>query len=367
MVRVALATVVACCLGISAAVADDVADFYRGKRMTMLISGPAGSGYDLYARLLAQNLPRHIPGNPTIVSQNMPAAAGLVLLNTAYNTGARDGTLLFTLHFNLPLYQAMGGRGIQFDIAKLIGLGRLLASNAVIGVHRDSKTGVKTLEDAKRVVTTIGSTGASSNATVYPSIMNNLVGTKFKVINGYNGQTGVFLAMERGEIDGFGSFSYLTFKSVKPDWLENKVFYPLVQWGETREDAWPDVPTAIDVAQTPADKRAMELASVGSDVGFSYFMPPDVPAPRVAALRKAFENMIVDPAFLAEAEKSNAPLRTASGEHMEEMVRRVLSAPPEVIERLTQLMVANGGVRCEDYTKAEFCAKAAESAATESK
>lgn len=359
LARLALAVSILA-FSISVASADSVADFYKGKRITLLISGPAGSGYDAYARLLANNLSRYIPGNPTIVPQNMPAAAGLVLLNTAYNTGARDGTLIFTLHFNLPLYQAMGGRGIHFDIAKLIGLGRLLASNAVIGVGRDSKSGVKNLEDAKHHVATIGSTGASSNSTVYPSIMNNLIGTKFKVINGYQGQNGVFLAMERGEIDGFGSFSYLTFKSVKPDWLENKVFYPIVQWGEKREEAWSDVPTAIDVAKSPIDKKAMALASVGSDIGFSYFMPPDVPANRVAALRKAFNDMIADPAFLAEADKAKMYLRTASGEHMEEMVKNVLNASPEVIKRLADLMVSNGGARCEDYTKAELCGKKAE-------
>jgi tripartite-type tricarboxylate transporter receptor subunit TctC len=351
------ALVAAVCVLATAASADPVADFYKGKRMTLLISGPAGSGYDQYARLLGSNIGRFIPGNPTVVPQNMPAAAGLVLLNTAYNTGARDGTLIFGLHFNLPLYQAMGGRGVQFDIAKLIGLGRLLASNAVIGVGKSSKTGVKNLEDAKKRVTTIGSTGASSNATVYPSIMNNLIGTKFKVINGYEGQNGVFLAMDRGEIDGFGSFSYLTFKAVKPDWLENKTFYPLVQWGEKREEAWSDVPTAIDVAQTEIDKQAMRLASVGSDIGFSYFMPPDVPADRVAALRKAFEDMIVDPEFLAQAAKAKMDLRTATGEHMEEMVRNVLRAPPEAIKRLTDLMVQNGSARCEDYTDSQFCSK----------
>lgn len=337
--------------------ADEIADFYRGKRMTILISSPPGSGYDTYARLLARGLPPHIPGNPTMVPQNMPGAGGMTLLNQAYNSGARDGTLVFTLHFTLPLYQAMGGRGVRFDAAKIIGLGRLLASNAVIGVATNSKSNVRTLADAVARESVIGSTGVSSNATIYPTILNNMLGAKFKIVSGYAGEGDIFLAMERGEVDGFGSYSYLTFKATKPDYLTKKLFYPIIQWGTKREDEWSDVPTAIDTATMPVDKRAMELASSGPDIGFSYFMPPEVPTLRVRALRAAFDEMIKDPVFLAEAERQNLPLRTASGEAMEESVRSVLSATPDVINRLTELQVTKGGVMCQDYTKAEFCSK----------
>jgi tripartite-type tricarboxylate transporter receptor subunit TctC len=336
---------------------NEIADFYRGKRVTLMISGPAGSGYDVYARLLAQNLGRFIPGNPTIVSQNIPAAAGLVLTNTAYNTGARDGTLLLTLHFNLPLYQAMGGAGVRFDAGKLIALGRLLASNAVIGVASNSKSGVANIEDARKTQSVIGGTGPTSNATIYPTILNNLTGAKFKVVSGYEGENDVFLAMERGELDGFGSYSYLTFKAVKPDYLAKKLFHPIVQWGARREEAWPDTPTAIDIAQTPADKRAMELASAGPDLGFSYFMPPDVPAPRVAALRKAFDDMTHDKEFLAEAARLRMDLRPAPASNVEAIVANVLSAPVDVVARLTQLMDASGAVQCMEFARPELCAK----------
>lgn len=337
--------------------ADDVADFYRGKRVTLLISGPAGSGYDIYARLLAGNLGRFIPGNPAIVAQNMPAAAGLVLANTAYNTGARDGTLLMTLHFNLPLYQAMGGQGVRFDAAKLPALGRLLASNAVIGISANSKSGVTNFAQAREKASVIGGTGPTSNAMIYPTILNNLAGAKFRVVSGYEGENGVFLAMERGELDGFGSYSYLTFKAVKPDYLEKKLFHPIVQWGARREEAWPDTPTAIDIAQTPGDKRAMEVASAGPDLGFSYFMPPDVPAARAAALRKAFDDMTRDQAFLAEAARLRLDLRPAPAREVEAIVANVISAPVSVIERLTRLMDATGAVQCLDFARPELCAK----------
>lgn len=361
MIRVrlyaALAALIALLVPLAAAGADEISDFYRGKRITILISAPPGTGYDTYARLLARNLPSHIPGNPTMVPQNMPGAGGMTLLNQAYNTGARDGTLVFTLHFTLPLYQAMGGRGVRFDAAKIVGLGRLLASNAVIGVWAKSKSNVRTLSDAIKRESVIGSTGTSSNATIYPTILNNMLGTKFKIVSGYSGEGDIFLAMERGEVDGFGSYSYLTFKATKPDYLTKKLFYPIVQWGAQREEEWSNVPTAIDAAKTPIDKRAMELASSGPDIGFSYFMPPDVPAARVRALRAAFGEMIKDPAFLAEAKRGNLPLRTATGEQMEALVRNVLSATPDVINRLTELQVSTGGVPCQNFTKAEFCAK----------
>jgi tripartite-type tricarboxylate transporter receptor subunit TctC len=341
------------------AVAEPIADFYRGKVITLLISAPPGTGYDAYARLMARHLGNHIPGNPTIIAKNHPAAGGVVLLNSAYNTGARDGTLLFTLHFNLPLYQAMGGQGVRFDAAKFIGLGRLLASNVVIGVAANSKSGVRNLSDAMQREALIGSAGATSNSTVFPTIINNLLGAKFKVVSGYEGEGGVFLAMERGEIDGFGSYSYLTFKSIRPDYLEKKLFFPIVQWGAKREEAWSDVPTAIDLAQTPIDKKAMELVSAGADIGFSYFMPPQTPGDRVLALRHAFTAMINDPAFLADAERSKLYLRPASAEDVEKIVGNVLAAPPEVIDRLTHLMGSSTETKCENYTKAEFCSKGA--------
>ncbi len=339
------------------AAADPIADFYKSKHMTILISTPPGGGYDVYARLLARNLGGHIPGHPDIIPRNMPGAGGMVVLNYAYNRSPRDGTVLFTLHFNLPLYQAMGGKGVKFDAGKIIGLGRLLASNAVIGVWNKSKSKVRNIDEARRYPAVIGSTGATSNSTVYPTIMNNMLGTKFRVVNGYAGGGQVFLAMERGEIDGFGSFSYLTFKAVKPQYLTQHLFSPIVQFGMKRETAWSDVPTAIDLAKTPIDKHAMEVAVAGPEIGFSYFMPPAVPADRVAALRKAFDDMVKDPGFLKEAAREKMYLRPATGTEVEAIVASVLTAPHEAIERLRQLMVLKGSGRCQDYTDKKFCSK----------
>ncbi|HWG05568.1 MAG TPA: hypothetical protein VG271_11190 [Beijerinckiaceae bacterium] len=351
----ALLTMLAAWAFVVAAKADSVADFYHGKRIAILISTEAGSGYDLYARLLASHLGNYIPGNPSIVAENEPGAGGMTVANAVTNTQPHDGTVMFTLHFTLPLYQAMGGQGVRFDAKKFIGIGRLLASNVVIGVMRNSKSGVTNIDDAMSKESAIGSTGLTSNATIYPVILNNMLHTKFKIVPGYRGEGDVFLALQRGEIDGFGSYSYLTFKSVHPDYLTKKLFYPIVQWGAKREEEWSDIPTAIDLAKTPTDKEAMAIVSAGSDIGFSYFLPPDVPADRVAAIRHAFDDMVKDPAFLADAQKSNMFLRPASGPEVEKMVRDVLGAPVAAVDRATALMSADGTVPCAQYPNNDLC------------
>ena len=316
------------------AASESVAAFYSGKTIRMLISGPPGSGYDIYARLLTRHMGKHIPGNPAFVAENMTAAGGLVLLNTAYNTGPFDGTLMFTLHFNLPLYQAIGGAGVRFDIGRMSGIGRLLASNAATGVYSKSSSGVTKLAEAKTRKTVIGSAGATSNSTLFPLVMNRILGTQIKVVSGYDGETAIFLAMERGEVDGFGAYSYLTFKSVRPEYLSQKLILPLVQWGAVREVEWPDVPTAVEAAGSPRDKQAMGLISAGSDIGFSYFVGPGVPQERIDALRRAFQLVLRDREFLAEVEQAKLSLRPMSGEDIQTLVRSVLTAPRDVVERV---------------------------------
>lgn len=360
IVRAALAAaVVSGAFHLAPAAADPIADFYKGKRMTILISSRAGSGYDVYARLLGRNLGRHIPGNPKITPKNMPGAGGMRLLNHAYNKAPKDGSTLFTLHFNLPLWQAIGGSGVRYDAGKIIGLGRLVASNAVIGVWSESNSKVTSLADATKRQAIIGSTGATSNSTIYPIMLNNLLGTKFKVVHGYAGAFGVFLAMERGEIDGFGSYSYLSFKAVKPHYLEKKMFHPIVQWGPKREAGWSHIPTAIDLAKTATDRKAMAIASSGPRIGFSYFMPPKVPKARVRALRNAFNAMVKDKTFLAEAKQLKMSLRTATGQEIEKIVTDVLNSPPDAIARLKDLRVRKDRkVGCKQFSsKGKFCRK----------
>ncbi len=340
---------------LSHARADEIFDFYQNKTINLQISGAAGSGYDLYARLLSRHLGMQIPGSPKIAPQNVPAAGGITVANNAFNLGPNDGTLLITLHFTLPLYQAMGGRGVRFDAGKFRGVGKLLSSNVVIGVSSDSKSGVIDLETARNAIATIGSTGGTSNSTIFPMMINSIAGTKFKLVRGYKGEGDIFLAMERGELDGFGSYSYLTFKSVRPEYLTSKLFRPIVQFGLAREGDWRNVPTAIEVATNPIDAEAMRLASIGSEIGFSYVTPPNVPSNRLNALKNAFQKMIQDREFQSDAAKSNMFLRVASGDVVDDLIRSVLAAERESVERLTQLMAEDPASQCSEYPNSSLC------------
>lgn len=341
--------------GSNPAWADPVSDFYSGKRISMMISSGVGGGYDLYGRTVSRFMTAHIPGKPNIIVRNMPGAGGMKVLNFAVNKGARDGTLAFTLHIGLPLHQALGGRGVRFDAAKLIGIGRVAAGNSVTGVWH--ATGVRTIEDARNKAVTVGATGASSNSAVFPTVARNLLGAKIKVIMGYKGGEQVMLAMERGEVHGFGSFGLASMQSTRPDYITKKQVYPLVQWGLRREEVWSDIPLASELVKDPAEKKAMEVLSAQMDIGRSYYMPSGVPADRVSALRAALKKTVADPGFLAAAKKLKMEIRYASGEETEKLIADILNAPEAALARLKQVMIKQGGGRCQEYTDPKFCRK----------
>ncbi len=333
--------------------AAKVADFYQGKTITVQIGNGPGGGYDTYARSMGRHIARHIPGQPRVIAINMPGAGGLKSVNRAYNIGPKDGSLIFSLNINLPMYQVMGGRGVMFDAGKFIGLGRLTHSNELIGTWHASP--IKTFADATKKQAIIGSSGASSNSTVYPMIAVNMLDAKFKIVTGYKGSSQFLLAMERGELDGFGSMSYASLAAGKPQYLTGKLINGLFQVGFKREKAWPDVPTLIDLARTPNEKRAMEVVAAGPAIGRSYMLPPGVPKDRVTALRAAFQAMLEDKDFLAEAKRLKMVLRPGTGKEVEDIIAGVLTTPPKVIDLLHTVMLRKGLEHCELYTKVAKC------------
>ena len=335
--------------------AESVSDFYKGKTITVQIGNGPGGGYDTYARAMARNIARHIPGKPTTIAVNMPGAGGLKSINHAYNIGARDGTLIFSLNINLPMYQAMGGRGVKYDAGKFIGLGRLTHSNELIATWHTSP--VKIFADALKKQAIIGSSGASSNSSVYPMIAVNMLGAKFKVITGYKGSSQFLLAMERGELDGFGSMSYASLSAGHPNYLKDNLINGLYQVGFDREKVWSDVPTLIELAPTPDEKTAMKIVAAGPAIGRSYMLLPEVPAERVKALRAAFRAMLSDPAFLKEAKRLKMVLRPATGKEVEAIIASVLESPPQAINILHKVILRKGLEHCELYSKVAKCRK----------
>jgi tripartite-type tricarboxylate transporter receptor subunit TctC len=305
-------------------------DFYKGKTMTFMVGFSSGGGYDTYARLLARHMPAHIPGNPTIIAQNMDGAGSMRAANHVYNVAPKDGTAIAAVNATLLMYQLLGGKGAQYDPAKLQWLGSVANSNnSVITWHA---SGIRTVEDARKQEVPMAGTGTTSYANIYPTIMNAVVGTRFKVINGYTGSNLMDLAMERGEVAGRSGAALASLFSERPDWIRDKKINFLVQIGYERDQALPDVPTLGELATGERDKQIVNVVTLPTTVGYAYWVAPEVPPERVAILRDAFMKTIADPNFLAEAKKQNLDVKVQTGEQIEALVKAAAQTPKEVLD-----------------------------------
>jgi len=319
--------------------ADSVADFYRGKRINLVIGFGTGGGYDTYARLLARFIGEHIPGNPGVVAQNMPGAGSRGAANWLYRVAPKDGTVIATLGQATATDQALGQPGIQFDARRFNWLGNMVVVNNILFVS--AATGVKTIEDAKKKPLSIGASGGSSPSVLYPQVSNNLFGTKFKSVSGYPGGGDINLAVERGEVDGRGSDSWASIKATNPGWLADKKVNILFQVGPRREADLPDVPLWSDLAQNDEQRQILDVLSGDVAVGRPILTAPDVPAERVGALRQAFDETMKDPKFLAAAEQANMYFNPIGGEELQRIVGRILKPSPEVMAKVKNALKPN--------------------------
>jgi tripartite-type tricarboxylate transporter receptor subunit TctC len=318
---------------VSPAAADAVADFYRGKVLTMVI-GYAAGGFDLYARLLGRFLGNHIPGHPTIIAQNKPGAGSRGAANWLYNVAPRDGTVIATLSQTTPLDQAMGQPGIEFDSRRFNWIGNMVAVNNILFVN--ASTRVMTLSDATKKTLAIGATGASSPSILYPQVSNTVLGTKFKIVSGYPGSSDVNLAMERNEVDGHGSIGWASMKSERPDWVRNHVINILFQVGLKREIDLPDVPLWIELAENDEQRQILGALSSFISIGRPFLTAPDVPTDRVKALRQAFDDTMSDPLLIEAAQQANMYLNPLSGGELQKIVEAVVDQSPAVIGKIKQ-------------------------------
>jgi tripartite-type tricarboxylate transporter receptor subunit TctC len=314
---------------------QSVEDFYRGKRIDMIIGYSPGGTYDLYARFVARYLGNFIPGKPLIIPRNMPGAGSRAAANWIYNVAPRDGTVLATADQSLSLQQAVGDKRINFDTTKFIYIGNPKIENNTTATWHTS--GVKTIDDAKRREVTMGATGGSTSSQ-YPKAMNALLGTKFRVILGYQGGNDVNLAMERGEVEGRGSNSWTSWKSTRPDWLADKKINILVQIGLAKAADLPDVPLLSDLGANQEDRALLRLLSASTSVGRPIFTTPDNPPERVEALRKAFDAMIRDPAFLEQARREHFDIDPVTGAELQKIVTEIVAAPKAHSERLRPII-----------------------------
>lgn len=315
--------------------ADAVKDFYAGpgRKMQFVIRSTPGGGYDLLTRLLARHMGRFIPGNPNLTPVNMPGGGGIVAANYLYNVAPKDGTVLQIISQGLPVDQALGlSPSLKADMRKLNWIASVVHSNQLLAVWHTSRT--RTLDDAKKRVTTIGATGAGSVSTQLPALYNNVLGTKFKIIFGYRGGHSIDLAMERGELEGRGTNPYTDWMAAKPTWIPEKKIIPIIQVGLVKEATLPDVPLLLDQPVSAEYKPVLQFMSRAATLGRPLATTPDVPEDRLAALRKAFFEMVKDPKFLDDARRAHSTIRPGPGVELAQLVTDIIDTPQDVKDRV---------------------------------
>jgi tripartite-type tricarboxylate transporter receptor subunit TctC len=327
--------------------ADPVADFYRGTQINLIVGLGSGGGYDIYARLLAQQMGRYIPGNPTIAVQNMPGAGSLRAANYLYTTAPRDGTVIATFSRNVPLIGAIKqNANVQFDPRKFVWLGSSssFANDAYIMIVRKDAP-VQSADEARRPggpSLVLGGTAEGATANDVPVILRDTIGFHIKRVVGYPDSSAIFVAIERGEVHG-RTVDLSSVKSVKPEWLKRKSGYRvLVQFARaTRHPDFPDVPTARELAKDDKARALIELAEIPYALSRPFAAPPGVPAERAAALQAAFLAVHKDPLYLAEAAKLRIEVSPVGSEEVLSAIDRILAAPPEMLDYLKRLLSEN--------------------------
>ena len=304
-------------------------DFFKGKQINLIIGYNPGGPYDIYSRLAAALLPKYIPGNPRIVPQNMPGVGSAKAANYLYNQASRDGLTIGVIGQQLPVSQALGDASVKFDMRQFNWLGRFTSGGEATLIWHTSPT--KSLTDAMKRETTLASTSAGSSADASPLLMNRIVGTQFKMIRGYPGITGTVLAMERGETEG----AHSTLEQIlftHQDWMREKKATVLVQYTQTRHPAFPDAPAMVEFGKTDIDRKVLGLFGSTAEIGRSMMAPPEIPAERLAVLRRAFDTMLADPAFKQEVEKRNLEFGPMSGAELQKLITDSLTISPDVIK-----------------------------------
>jgi tripartite-type tricarboxylate transporter receptor subunit TctC len=316
--------------------ADPLADFYKGKTLALVVGSSTGGGYDTMTRAIGRFIGKHVPGNPTVVVRNMPGAGGILAMNYIYNSAERDGTVLALVQNNTPLEPLFGTKQARYDATRLNWLGTPSFEVAMVLLWHTVP--VNSVDDLRRRETQLGASGANSTPAFYARLLNATLGTRMKLVNGYPGQNEALLAMERGELDGYPSTFLSALTSTRPTWLPQKLAKAIVQYGPERLQELGDVPFAPDLLGNEDDKLLMQAGFAPLALGRPLVMPPDAPAERVAAMRKALADTFADSEFLAEGERMglavNAP---RTGEQLTDVIARAYRSPPRIVERLQKL------------------------------
>ena len=331
----AAAIMVLCSL--STAQAQSPADFYKGKTVDLMIGYSVGGGYDVYARLIARHIGKHIPGNPTVVPKNMEGAGSLRLANWLYNVAPKDGTVFGTIGRGTGFDPLFDHKTAQFDGAKFSWIGSANDEVSVCVVW-NGRTKIAKFDDLLTNELTVGGTGAAADTDQFPRIVNGVLGTKMKIITGYPGGNDVNLALERGEVDGRCGWSWSSVMSTRASWIKDKKVTILMQLSLAKHPDLPDVPLITDLAKTDEQRQILRLIFARQALGRPYLGPPNIPADRVEALRKAFMDTMKDKDFLAEADKAQLEITPVDGMALQKLVTEVYRTPPAVVQKAAELL-----------------------------
>jgi tripartite-type tricarboxylate transporter receptor subunit TctC len=321
--------------GTAPAPAQSVAEFYKGKTIQIIVGFGVGGGYDLYARALGRYLGKYVPGQPTVVVQNLEGAGSVRAANHVYSGSPPDGTVIAAVNQNMPMYQLLGGAGARFEAAGMQWLGSMANSNGLVYTWHTS--GIKTLEDAKHTEVPMGAVGNASDSVIFPNLINEMLGTKFKPITGYAGSSQIHLAMERGEVMGRGGNSWVSVQTANMSWVTGKKINILIQVGLEKEPELPDVPLLLDLVKGD-DVGVVKLVSLPTALGYGHWVAPGVPKDRVESLRSAYVSVLKDAEFLKETEKSGMVIRSQPGAELEKSVKEVANTPQAVIAKTAQIL-----------------------------
>jgi len=307
-------------------------NFYTGKTITLVVGHSSGGGYDTNARLLARHIARHIPGNPTIVVQNMPGASGMKSVNHLYAVAPRDGSVFGSFHPASPLQEVLGNKAVRYKSAELSWIGSLSQSINVLAVT--PQAGLKNLKDAAEKEVIMGAVGGGRGTMgAYPRLINSMFGTKFRIVPGYKGSRDVLMAMERGEVHGAVD-AWVSWTINRPTWLAEGKIVPVVQIGPQKAADLSDVPLLRDLAKTDEERQMIDLFSHTMEIERPFAGPPSIPTDRLATLRAAFDATVKDPAFLADAKKSRAVIDPHSGVEVAKIVKSIIDTPAPVVKKV---------------------------------
>jgi len=311
------------------------AGYYAGKQVKMIIGLGTGGGYDLWARMVARHIGKHLPGNPTVISQNMEGAGSFRAASYMYGQAPKDGTVMALIARDASLGPITGNSGAQFDPTKFSWLGTTTTETNVCIAYNTAP--VKTVQDLARRELMVGDNGAGTGTGNYPKALNQLLGLKFKIIRGYSSSADVVLAMERGEVEGYCE-SLESVHGKRPDWIPNKTVNVLFQGGVQPNPELKGVPFINDLAKSEDDRRAIEFLYAGQGIGRPFFAPPGLAPDVLKMLRDGFNATMKDPEFVAEAKQRKLTLEPENGEYMEKLINRIYATPKPIVERVAELI-----------------------------